>query len=69
MDKFIAATLAIVIGFGFGTMLHHIWTLGDNESDYSIVCLGGHQYWRANFATKGFLGIRLDDTGKPVACE
>jgi hypothetical protein len=68
MDKWIIAiTVAIVIGSG--TLIYHTWTLGDDESDYGIVCLGGHQYWRANFAAKGFLGIKLDDAGKPVACE
>jgi len=49
-------------------MTYHLWTLGDAEEDYSIVCLGGHEYWRANFATKGFLGIKLDRDGKSVEC-
>jgi hypothetical protein len=68
MEKLlIAISVAAVIGLG--SLVYHIWTFGDDESDYSIVCLGGHQYWRANFAAKGFLGIKLDDAGKPVMCK
>jgi hypothetical protein len=67
MEKlFIAIVVAVLIGLG--SVVYQVWTLGDEESDYDIVCLGGHQYWRANFAAKGFLGIKLDDAGKPVAC-
>lgn len=62
----IAIPIAVVIGLG--SLGYHTWTLGDEESDYGIVCLGGHQYWRANFAAKGFLGIKLDSAGKPVVC-
>jgi hypothetical protein len=68
MEKlFIAIIVAVLIGLG--SVVYHVWTLGDEESDYDIVCLGGHQYYRANFAAKGFLAIKLGDTGKPVACD
>ena len=45
------------------------WSLGDDKSDYKIICLGDHEYWRANFMNKGLLGIKLDDSGKPIICE
>lgn len=47
---------------------HETWTLGDKEADYKIVCIGGHEYYWANFAYKGLLGIRLSNNGKPIKC-
>lgn len=67
MEKLLYAVVGLCL-VGLLTMSYHVWTLGDNEADYGIVCLGGHQYWRANFAAKGFLGIKLDAQGKPVGC-
>ncbi len=60
---------AIIVVIFVGWMGYTVWTLGDDEKDYDIVCLGGHEYYRANFAAKGFLGIKLDDNGKPCNCE
>jgi hypothetical protein len=61
--------VAVIVLIFAGWMIHKTWTLGDAENDYEIVCLGGHEYYRANFAAKGFLGIKLDDNGKPCKCE
>lgn len=49
--------------------VQRLWTLGDNPEDYDIICLGNHEYWRANFMNKGLLAIALDDSGKPILCE
>jgi len=43
--------------------------IGSKQSDYEIVCIYGHQYYRANFFSKGLLAIRLNDRGEPVRCE
>lgn len=51
-----------------GRIAYKTFTLGANEKDYTIVCIEGHQYYRANLLNKGFLGIRLDNDGKPVNC-
>jgi len=51
-----------------GAMGYRTWTLGDSSEDYDIVCISGHEYWRANFSNKGFLGINLTDDGKPINC-
>lgn len=51
-----------------GWMTSKVWTLGGDEEDYEIICLGGHEYWRANFAAKGFLAVRLTSNGKPSSC-
>ena len=51
-----------------GFITYRTWTLGGSEKDYNIVCIGGHQYYRANYAHKGFLGIRLSSDGKPLKC-
>jgi len=42
--------------------------LGKSNNDYSLVCIGGHEYYHASFATKGFLAIKLNDDGKPIRC-
>ena len=60
---------AMMILILIGWVTYTLWTLGDDEKDYGIVCLGGHEYYRANFANKGFLGIKLDDNGKPCKCD
>ncbi len=44
-------------------------TLGSSSSDYKAVCIDGHQYWRASYIGKGFLAIRLTESGTPVICE
>jgi len=68
-------TMYVMYGLAFaglfsflGWMVYYTWTLGSDEDDYNIVCISGHEYWRANFSYKGFLGIKLDDDGKPVSC-
>ena len=58
-----AALIVTAIYMGYRT-----WTLGESEEDYSMVCIGGHEYWRANFSNKGFLGIKLTSEGKPILC-
>jgi len=45
------------------------WNLGKTESDFAILCLNNHEYFRASFGTKGFLAINLDDNGKPIMCK
>jgi hypothetical protein len=51
-----------------GSAIYKLWTLGSHEDDYEIICLGGHEYWRANFAVKGFLAAKLMDNGQPSKC-
>ena len=64
--------LSIVLAISFvifiGWMIYKNWTTGAADSDYKIVCIGGHQYYRANFVQKALLGIRLTDDGKPIKC-
>lgn len=68
-NKNTISTIVVVVLFAIGIgIAYHTWTLGDDESDYEKICIHGHEYWRANFSNKGFLGIRLDDDGKPIAC-
>lgn len=63
-----AGILALFVLIGF--IWFKVWTLGEDASDYDTVCLeDGHEYWIANFAAKGFLGIKLDDEGKPILCQ
>ena len=63
--------LGIGIIFLFGSIIfaYKTFTLGGDEKDYNIICLGGHEYWRANFMAKGFLGIKLSYEGKPISCK
>ncbi len=59
----------VAVLFGIGILMgYRTWTLGNSSDDYEIVCISGHEYWRANFSNKGFLGINLTDDGKPVKC-
>ena len=67
IDK-IGVGIVIMFVIFAGWMATKTWTLGNTEDDYEIVCLGGHEYYRANFAAKGFLGIKLDSNGKPLNC-
>jgi len=62
-------------GVGIGLVLlaiflltYKTWTLGVEEKDFHIICLGNHQYYRANFSVKGMVAIRLNNDGKPVRC-
>ena len=48
---------------------YNTWTLGGDEDDYHVVCIGGHQYYRANFLQKMGIAPKLDDDGKPVKCD
>jgi len=59
--------LLIIAAFGYG--IYRSITLGSSDDDYEIICIHGHQYYRANWLNKGFLSIRLDDAGKPVRCQ
>ncbi len=59
-----AIAIAVIISITVYNQL-----LGNNENDYSIVCVYGHEYYRASFVAKGFLGIKLDDNGKPITCK
>jgi len=61
------ALVALFI-MGLGTIIYRTFTLGSSADDYDIVCLDGHEYYRANFMAKGFLSIRLNDNGTPVNC-
>lgn len=66
----LAAFIGILIILGGSLYLvQRAWSLGEKPEDYKIICLGGHQYWRANFMNKGLLGINLNDSGKPILCE
>ncbi|MBC8179978.1 hypothetical protein H8E88_02530 [candidate division KSB1 bacterium] len=61
--------LIAVAFFGFAaTTAYKTWFLGSNESDYEIICIGGHEYYRASFAYKGLLSIRLNNDGTPIRC-
>lgn len=57
----------LVLLFAFFTIWYQ-QTLGNKSSDYHTICIEKHEYYRASFLTKGFLGIKLDDNGKPVSC-
>jgi len=61
-------SLSVIFIIGVIVLSYKNWTLGDDETDYEIVCVGGHQYYRANWANKALLGIKLTDEGKPVKC-
>jgi len=67
-DKLIVLAVACVLVLAVGA-IYKVWTLGEDEEDYEIICLGGHEYWRANFAAKGFLAVKLTDDGRPVECK
>ncbi len=68
--KGMISLVAVVLVLSFaGWMAYKNWTTGGDESDYEIICLGGHQYYRANWVQKALLGIRLTDDGKPVNCD
>lgn len=64
--KYMALGVAIVSFVVFGVVKS--WTTGGSESDYETICIGGHQYYRANWANKALLGIKLTDEGKSVNC-
>lgn len=50
------------------SLIHNSWTNGNNEKDYDIVCIHGHEYYRSSSGTKGYLGIKLTDAGIPIKC-
>ena len=69
MYKLSLSVLFLVFAIGFGVWAgYKNWTTGGEESDYEVICLGGHQYYRANWANKALLGIKLTTEGKPVKC-
>ncbi len=46
--------------------LYKAVTLGGDEADYEVICLGGHEYWRASFTV---LAVKLNNDGTPATCE
>ncbi len=67
MDK-IMPIIAVLFVLFAGWMSYTVWTLGDDTDDYEVICLGGHEYWRANFAAKGFMAVKLNNNGTPSVC-
>lgn len=65
----ILAICAISVMLALIPIAYYNFTLGSDESDYEIVCVYGHEYYRANFMTKIALGIKLDVNGKPIKCK
>jgi len=41
----------------------------DRSSRYNIVCIDGHVYYERYTGYEGFLAIKLDAEGKPLACD
>jgi hypothetical protein len=68
MDKTISFVIVLVLLSLISWLLWTQYSIGKQQSDYKIVCIYGHEYYRANFTTKGFLGIKLNADGKPVQC-
>ena len=64
----IIGIIVVVLMIGGISISIKTWTLGGNESDYHVVCIGGHEYYRANFLQKMGIAPKLDDDGKPVRC-
>lgn len=58
------ALFAALVGF----IPYYVYTFGNDEDDYEIICLGGHEYWKMNFLTKTSLAVKLNSDGKPVSC-
>ena len=52
-----------------GVIWTKTWNLGSRSDHYQVVCIHGHQYYRANFAAKMGIAPRLNDNGTPVKCE
>ena len=69
LELIIYVVIFIVILSILGLFIFYNWTLGNKSSDYEIVCIEGHEYYRANFLYKGFLGIHLNNDGIPIKCE
>lgn len=61
-------TFILILSF-IGWLAYNSITLGDTSEDYEIVCIDGHEYHRANFGAKGFLAIKLTDSGLPIKCK
>jgi hypothetical protein len=66
-DRIIVLVIVFIFTILCGVFLK-LWTHGKNEEHYVTICIGGHEYWRADFAAKGFLAVKLDDDGKPIRC-
>lgn len=67
MKDIIIFIAAIIFGLMVGTV-YKAWSLGDHESDYETICIGGHEYWTANFLMKGLITTKMDDDGLPIKC-
>lgn len=62
---FLVITFFLLTGY----TLYELFTIGSDEEDYDIVCIHGHEYYRANLLSKGFIVIHLTDEGKPIKCQ
>ena len=68
-EQFLYGTAVAVVFAVIAGIAYYTWTLGSDEDDYHIVCISGHEYYRANFAYKMAVSIKLNDDGKPVKCK
>jgi len=67
-EKILTTMMGLMI-VGVFAIAYYTWTLGDDENDYEIVCINGHEYYRTNFAQKTAVAIKLDNDGKPILCK
>ena len=68
-EKIFITSVSIAMILVVVWLIYRSHTLGGKESDYHTVCICGHGYYRANFAQKGFLSIRLNDDGTTAKCK
>ena len=69
MKWLIIYVVLIIVTISVGCFItYKTWIVGGTNKDYHIICINGHEYYRANFAHKGFLGIHLNDDGTPIKC-
>lgn len=67
MDLLIVLVIAACVG-----LITSIIVTEPDETDpeiYQTICLGGHEYWRANLDFGQVLAPKLTDGGKPVKCD
>jgi hypothetical protein len=67
-NYFILILLGITLIYISGYVVYRTWTLGNDNSDYKEVCIGDHVYYRANFAAKMAVAIKLNANGNPIPC-
>jgi len=68
-DWIVLVVLSVLLAGTVAVLFTKIITLGDAQDDYSIICLGGFKYYKADFLAKGFITVVLDNEGKPTKCE